>query len=358
MSIAEKLQTIAENEQKVFDAGKQAEYDAFWDALQDYGNRKIYNYAFMYWNCEYIRPKYKIAPTDGRMPQMFQSNKSLKKVEAKYFDFSNLPIATTATYGNYYTFQACSSLEEIEDIGMPSDFYNNTFHDCGKLHTIAKLGSKESTTFSNTFFGCSSLENITIDGVIGNNFDIHWSEKLTPESLMSIIGALKHYRLSENIITYPYYETDKTENGLTWIVNDDGSIRCYGSASYDIDSFALYRNELGMDLQAGKYYVDTGSNIGACMVIVYAEFDNNLNFETKMICVTNNDYLTLEKDAVLQIVAIAPEMNAEIDTIFYPQLCKVTDSGTTKTCTLGAANLANLTDADKAIATQKGWTLA
>lgn len=31
---------------------------------------------------------------------------------------------------------------------------------------------------------------------------------------------------------------------------------------------------------------------------------------------------------------------------------------TTKTCTLGATNLAKLTDAEKAIATQKGWTLA
>jgi hypothetical protein len=33
-------------------------------------------------------------------------------------------------------------------------------------------------------------------------------------------------------------------------------------------------------------------------------------------------------------------------------------SGTTGTVTLGATNLAKLTDAEKAIATQKGWTLA
>ena len=33
-------------------------------------------------------------------------------------------------------------------------------------------------------------------------------------------------------------------------------------------------------------------------------------------------------------------------------------SGTTKTCTIGTTNLAKLTDAEKAIATQKGWTLA
>ena len=31
---------------------------------------------------------------------------------------------------------------------------------------------------------------------------------------------------------------------------------------------------------------------------------------------------------------------------------------TTMTCTLGATNLAKLTDAEKAIATEKGWSLA
>ncbi len=36
----------------------------------------------------------------------------------------------------------------------------------------------------------------------------------------------------------------------------------------------------------------------------------------------------------------------------------VSSEGTTKTCTLGATNLAKLTDEEKAIATQKGWTLA
>jgi hypothetical protein len=33
-------------------------------------------------------------------------------------------------------------------------------------------------------------------------------------------------------------------------------------------------------------------------------------------------------------------------------------TGTTKTVTLGATNLAKLTTAEKAVATQKGWTLA
>ena len=35
MSIADKLQTILENEQKVFDAGKKAENERFWDIYHE-----------------------------------------------------------------------------------------------------------------------------------------------------------------------------------------------------------------------------------------------------------------------------------------------------------------------------------
>ena len=118
MSIAEKLQTIAENEQRVYDAGaskgynngkadgitegydqghtegynegygkgsydgraegfqqgeaqgraegieegKQAEYDRFWDGYQGNGNATYYNHRFagQGWNRETFRPKYNI----------------------------------------------------------------------------------------------------------------------------------------------------------------------------------------------------------------------------------------------------------------------------------------------------------
>ena len=39
MSIAEKLITIAENEERVYESGKKAAYDRFWDVYQQNGNR-------------------------------------------------------------------------------------------------------------------------------------------------------------------------------------------------------------------------------------------------------------------------------------------------------------------------------
>ena len=193
-SIAEKLVKIAENESKVYEAGKKAEYDAFWDGMQNYGNRKTYNYAFAYWDkFECIRPRYKIVPIDaGGCYAMFLQNKGIKKIEAEYFDFSQKPRGTnlSTTYG--YTFSSCSNLEEIEDIGLIPEYeYNNTFGYCSKLHTIAKMGVDANTKYSNAFVGCGELVNLTIVGTIGQNgFDIHWSTKLSADSLKSIINAL------------------------------------------------------------------------------------------------------------------------------------------------------------------------
>ena len=38
MSIEEKIETIAKNVPEVYEAGKQAEYDRFWDEYQENGN--------------------------------------------------------------------------------------------------------------------------------------------------------------------------------------------------------------------------------------------------------------------------------------------------------------------------------
>ena len=66
MTIAEKLATIAENEQKVFDAGKEAYYNAIWDCIQNGGNISsettgLFRGAF--WNDDTFRPKYDVVIT-------------------------------------------------------------------------------------------------------------------------------------------------------------------------------------------------------------------------------------------------------------------------------------------------------
>lgn len=196
MTTAERLKAIAENEVKVFEAGKSAENDEFWNMFQDSGNRTKYSSAFADWSAEYIRPKYKVVPThENGLTQMFNNCKGLKKIEAIYFDLSKKPQNLTSTNSNlgyYYTFSSCVELEEIEDIGMiAQNNYYSTFASCYKLHTIAKMGVDENTKFSTTFSSCRELVNLTIDGTIGQSgFNIQYSTKLSAKSLYSIIKAL------------------------------------------------------------------------------------------------------------------------------------------------------------------------
>lgn len=161
MSIADKLTQIAENEQKVFDAGKKAEYDRFWDALQENGNRINYEYAFggRGWTAETFKPKYPFL-----------------KVRSPYMMFT------------------ASNVETIPPIEFdPRATYSYIFRSCKKLKTIEKLTFQDviNAQFDRIFQSCEALENLTIGGEIAQNgFDVSWSTKLTHDSLMSIINAL------------------------------------------------------------------------------------------------------------------------------------------------------------------------
>jgi hypothetical protein len=194
MSIAEKLTTIAENQQAVYDAGKQADRDAFWDEIQDYGNRTAYQMAFKYWGSEYTRPKYKIATADiSDLNNTFMYCKNLKKVESAYFDFSNHPTGSSAnSQSANYLFYGCNNLEEIEDIGIPAEsYYYYAFMQCGKLHTIAVIRSTATTWFTDAFNSCYALANVTFEGVVGQNINLSWSTKLSHDSIMSLINCLE-----------------------------------------------------------------------------------------------------------------------------------------------------------------------
>ena len=209
MNIAEKLTRIAENEQRVYDAGytkglESGDYGAgvevgkneattkFWDDFTDRGERTTYARAFYYWGAEYIRPTRKIIPTTADSAvNTFAQNFKLKKVEAAYFDFSQKPRSTTTQSAYYFAFYNCKALEEIEDIGMQADFaYNNAFANCTKLYTIAKIRCDEDTLFTNAFDYCNTLQNVTFDGVIGQNINVRWSTKLSKDSITNIISCL------------------------------------------------------------------------------------------------------------------------------------------------------------------------
>lgn len=174
--------------------GRKEERDAFWDDVQNYGKRTDYSDAFSCWGNEYIRPKHKVVPTyPSSFSGTFESCENLKKIEAEYFDFSQKPIGSSSNYnhGYYYTFNGCSQLQEIEDIGLiPLFHYYRTFSYCYRLKKIAKVGANEDTTFTNAFLKCEDLQDITFDGIIGKDISFADSPLLTRASIESIMEHL------------------------------------------------------------------------------------------------------------------------------------------------------------------------
>ncbi len=184
MSVADKLTTIAENEQKVYDAGKQAEYDRFWNGYQQNGNRTSYRYAFCGrgWTDETYKPKYPVV-CKGNLEQGYR--------ECEMTSLSNVDTSgvTNAGYAFYNT-----KLKTIDKL----DFSSATttalaVAHSAVLHTIGELVSSETTVWSsNTFEGSRLLANLKITGTIATNFTCTLSS-LTYESLRSIIDCLKDY---------------------------------------------------------------------------------------------------------------------------------------------------------------------
>lgn len=191
MSIAEKLTTIAENQQKVYDAGKEAEWSALWDAIQrggDVSNEVIGLFCGPSWNDETFKPKYNIV-TKGAVQYLFRDCKitDLKGI----LESRGLVLDTSAGTNFYATFQG-STITRIPTIDAhKATMLSQTFFNCPNLISIDKLILSASITYSGTFYNCRELVNLTIEGTIGTNFEIDDSPLLTHDSLMSIINCLE-----------------------------------------------------------------------------------------------------------------------------------------------------------------------
>ncbi len=202
MSIAEKLSTIAENEQKVYEAGKQAEWSQFWDGFQGNGNRVNYSYAFYtsYWSDDTFQPKHDIVPTSANYAFRACSITDLRQILLN----CGVTLDTSQCTSLEATFSSCdiTVLPVISTVKCST--LTSTFNGSGKLVTIEKVIFKDdgSQKFSGSpFSGLSALENIVVEGVIGNTISFATSSKLTHDSLMSIINALKDYSGSTSTYT-------------------------------------------------------------------------------------------------------------------------------------------------------------
>ena len=198
MTVAEKLTAIAENEQKVFAAGRKAEYDAFWDVIQENG-RLDHDYRNAFgpcWTKDNFYPKYNIeGPNAGNATfRFFSAQRGELDLGQRLeecgvvFDTSRSTVLENVFYGADISRVPAISAVSANQYGLMNSFAYS------RIRTIDKLILRDdgTTYFSGTFRDCSFLTNIVIEGKIGKNgFDVNQSPNLTHDSLMSILNALE-----------------------------------------------------------------------------------------------------------------------------------------------------------------------
>ena len=189
--MAEKIPGVYESgKADGIEQGKESEYDRFWDIFQNNGNRTDYTSAFgVCWTDELFKPKYDVVPV-GQCNQMFAATsiKNLASCIAEAgiaFDMSN------ATNTNYM-FNNATELEEVPNINLSkSKTISYLFNACKALKKVSlTLAENTVTSYTSVFAGCSSLEELTISGVIDIPLSFSSSSKLTKASIENIICAL------------------------------------------------------------------------------------------------------------------------------------------------------------------------
>lgn len=188
MNISEKLTTIAENEQKVYEAGKTEMNEVWWRAISNNYKRTEWTYAFQHADIRNVgTPQGTITVKDG-IDRMFQSCTTGDSIPA-FFDFSKV---TSAIHAFRYT-----KIKVFADLNIPAiKNLNGTWQGCNNLETIELIRCLESSNFEATFSNCESLKDVTFEGVIGTNISFATSPLLTKETLLSnggngVFGKLK-----------------------------------------------------------------------------------------------------------------------------------------------------------------------
>ena len=191
MSIADKILVIAENEKKVYESGKKSQYDKFWDTYQQNGKLTNYSGAFegRGWTKETFKPKYDIRPINAYHMFNYGGNQcnidmvELSKELGIVFDFSKTTSFYQCFCGNFFKRLGVIDTTSADSLnGMFVEFAGNT---------IDKLiiRSDGSTTCGNSFQTAAALRNITIEGVIGKDWNMQWCP-LSKDSITSVINAL------------------------------------------------------------------------------------------------------------------------------------------------------------------------
>lgn len=237
-TISEKLKAVSDNVPKVYEAGrdvgKNEEWSRFWDSYQQNGKRTDYRYAFGgKWDLEAFRPKYDIVIKDGG--NMFNGFAPQIDLEAYLKELGvgiTIALLKGKTIADGFFYSGFTALPTI-DLSLTSANQSNLFAYAYYLKKIEKiiLGDDGTQQMTKWFSYCNELEEIRFEGKINCDVDIHWSTKLSADSIYSIFNALSD-DVTEKTATFPS-TAPATVNALP----------ANGDASFAIDYWETLVNE-------------------------------------------------------------------------------------------------------------------
>lgn len=318
---------------KVFEQGKKTEYDRFWDTLQENGNRTSYQYAFSrVWTDDIYNPKYPI----------------------------------TCNGANVYTSEAVFMDTTITDTKVPITIsgtrMDTVFQDCLKLKRIPSLTVENIVRFSNNCFrNCRALEELNVYGTIDvNGLNLSYSPLLTKASLLTVINALKDFS------TLRIYENaqDIMGNEAQWNLGLSGLAEGQ-TLAVDFWSFEWggVSEEPLFDKAEQRVHTINVNGIGERLGVHYSTdywvnpdeytfnlmlFDDGVDESTGVPFLMVYRFLQHKETGEISDYDWGDGDRIIVYEKYAAQTC---------TLTLGATNLAKLTDAEKVQATEKGWTL-
>lgn len=177
--------------------GKQAEYDKFWDAYQQNGNRTAYTYGFYGkgFDSTNFYPKYDITPKSSAAYIFYAWEQAANRLNLsqRLKDCGVVLDTSGATsLANAFSYTYITEIPTIDCTGLSTSNHSTLVFAYGyeRLRKIEKIISKEGITFT-SWFNNTNLEEVTFEGVIGGSgLDFRWSTRLNKASIESIITHL------------------------------------------------------------------------------------------------------------------------------------------------------------------------
>ncbi len=164
--------------------GKQSEWNALWDGIQNFGDRTEYQKAFsgLGWTDENFNPKYPLKLDQA--PNMFWGCGITDFTrEGIVFDFSK-----AVNLNGFIQYSKGVEKLPVMDLSVVKSIYN-LFN--GFVGTDLEVIVSETTPWYYSFNSCTNLTNLTFYGTFAATLDLTPCPNLTHASVQSVINAMK-----------------------------------------------------------------------------------------------------------------------------------------------------------------------